>query len=153
MKQKIITFLRNNKKYLNYDGYIQFDKSVRNPDTSAPYQWIDGLQLDKYSGEVSVWLSTEKSENIHSIPLKNIERNEKLLGDILNHLNETITAQERKKTMNKNKKIYLFIVMISMLAMIIALVITIYEKKWYETLFVLDTLVWQIVAAMCIIEN
>ena len=93
----ITTFLGNNKKYLNYDGYIQFDKSVRNPDTSAPYQWIDGLQLNKHSGEVSVWLSTEKSENIHSIPLKNIERNEKLLGDILNHLNETITAQERKK--------------------------------------------------------
>ena len=94
--QMIIAFLRNNKKYLNYDGYIQFDKSVRNPDTSAPYQWIDGLQLDKYIGEVPVWLSTEKSENIHSIPLKNIERNEKLLGDILNHLNETITAQERR---------------------------------------------------------
>ena len=89
--QMIIAFLRNNKKYLNYDGYIQFDKSVRNPDTSAPYQWIDGLQLDKYSGEVSVWLSTEKSEYIHSIPLKNIERNENLLGDILKHLIETIT--------------------------------------------------------------
>lgn len=87
----ITTFLGNNKKYLNYDGYIQFDKSVRNPDVSAPYQWIDGLQLDKYSGEVSVWLSTEKSEHIHSIPLKNIERNENLLGDILKHLIETIT--------------------------------------------------------------
>ena len=87
----ITTFLGNNKKYLNYDGYIQFDKSVRNPDTSAPYQWIDGLQLDKYSGKVYVWLSTEKSENIHSIPLKNIERNEELLGDILKHLIETIT--------------------------------------------------------------
>ena len=90
--QMITTFLGNNKKYLNYDGYIQFDKSVRNPDISAPYQWIDGLQLDKYSSEVSVWLSTEKSENIHSIPLKNLERNEKLLGDILKHLIETITA-------------------------------------------------------------
>lgn len=101
MKQKIITFLRNNKKYLNYDGYIQFDKSVRNPDTSAPYQWIDGLQLDKYSGEVSVWLSTEKSEEIHSIPLKNIERNEKLLGDILNHLNETI-KERRHDNENNN---------------------------------------------------
>lgn len=89
--QMITTFLGNNKKYLGGDGYIQFDKSVRNPDVSAPYQWIDGLQLDKYSGEVSVWLSTEKSENIHSIQLKNIERNEKLLGDILNHLIETIT--------------------------------------------------------------
>jgi hypothetical protein len=87
----ITTFLGNNKKYLNNDGYIQFDKSVRNPDTTAPYQWIDGLQIDKYSGEVSVWLSTEKSENIHSIPLKNIERNDKLLGDILKHLIETIT--------------------------------------------------------------
>lgn len=87
----ITTFLGNNKKYLNYDGYIQFDKSVRNPDTSAPYQWIDGLQLDKYSSEVSVWLSTENSEDIHSIPLKNIERNEELLGDILKHLIETIT--------------------------------------------------------------
>lgn len=87
----ITTFLGNNKKYLNYDGYIQFDKSVRNPDVSAPYQWIDGLQLDKYSGEVYVWLSTEKSEHIHSIPLKNIERNEELLGDILKHLIETIT--------------------------------------------------------------
>ena len=88
----IATFLGDNKKYLNDDGYIQFDKSVRNPDISAPYQWIDGLQLDKYSGEVSVWLPTEKSEEIHSIPLKNIERNEKLLGDILKHLIETITA-------------------------------------------------------------
>ena len=39
-----------------------------------------------------MWLSTEKSEEIHSIPLKNIERNEKLLGDILKHLIETITA-------------------------------------------------------------
>ena len=87
----ITTFLENNKKYLNYDGYIQFDKSVRNPDVSAPYQWFDGLQLDKYSGEVSVWLSTEKSEHIHSIPLKNIERNENLLGDILKRLIETIT--------------------------------------------------------------
>ena len=87
----ITTFLRNNKKYLNYDGYIQFDKSVRNPDVSAPYQWIDGLQLNKHSGEVSVWLSTENSEDIHSIPLKNIERNEELLGDILKHLIETIT--------------------------------------------------------------
>lgn len=90
--EMITTFLGNNKKYLNYDGYIQFDKSVRNPDASAPYKWIDGLQLDKYSSEVSVWLSTEKSENIHSIPLKNLERNEKLLGDILKHLIETITA-------------------------------------------------------------
>ena len=86
----IATFLGDNKKYLNDDGYIQFDKSVKNPDISAPYQWIDGLQLDKHSGEVSVWLSTEKSENIHSIPLKNIEKNEKLLGDILKHLIETI---------------------------------------------------------------
>jgi hypothetical protein len=90
--EMITTFLGNNKKHLNHDGYIQFDKSVRNPDTSAPYQWIDGLQLDKHSGEVSVWLSSEKSENIHSILLKNIERNEKLLGDILKHLIETITA-------------------------------------------------------------
>lgn len=87
----ITTFLGNNKKYLNYDGYIQFDKSVRNPDVSAPYQWIDGLQLNKNSGEVRVWLSTEDSKDIYSIPLKNIERNEKLLGDILKHLTETIT--------------------------------------------------------------
>lgn len=87
----ITTFLGNNKKYLNYDGYIQFNKSVKNPDASAPYQWIDGLQLNKHSGEVSVWLSTENSEDIHSIPLKNIERNENLLGDILKHLIETIT--------------------------------------------------------------
>ena len=87
----ITTFLGNNKKYLNYDGYIQFDKSVRNPDVSAPYQWIDGFQLNKHRGEVSVWLSTENSENIYSIPLKNIERNENLLGDILKHLSETIT--------------------------------------------------------------
>ena len=97
----ITTFLGNNKKYLNYDGYIQFDKSVRNPDVSAPYQWIDGLQLDKYSGEVSVWLSTEKSEHIHSIPLKNIERNEKLLGDILNRLKETI-KERRHDNENNN---------------------------------------------------
>ena len=87
----ITTFLGNNKKYLNCDGYIQFNKSVKNPDVSAPYQWIDGLQLNKYSGEVSVWLSTENSEDIHSIPLKNIERNEELLGDILKRLIETIT--------------------------------------------------------------
>ena len=87
----ITTFLGNNKKYLNYDGYIQFNKSVKNTDVSAPYQWIDGLQLNKHSGEVSVWLSTENSEDIHSIPLKNIERNEELLGDILKHLIETIT--------------------------------------------------------------
>ena len=97
MKQKIITFLRNNKKYLNYDGYIQFDKSVRNPDTSAPYQWIDGLQLVKHSGEVYVWLSTENSEQIHSIPLENIERHETLLGEILQHLIETITPMEVKQ--------------------------------------------------------
>lgn len=88
----ITTFLRNNKKYLNYDGYIQFDKSVRNSDIPAPYQWIDGLKLDKYSGEVSVWLSTEKSEDIDYIPLKNIEKNEKLLGDILKHLIETMAT-------------------------------------------------------------
>ena len=87
----ITTFLGNNKKYLNCDGYIQFNKSVKNTDVSAPYQWIDGLQLNKHSGEVSVWLSTEKSEYIHSIPLKNIERNENLLGDILKRLIETIT--------------------------------------------------------------
>lgn len=87
----ITTFLGNNKKYLNRDGYIQFDKSVRNPDISAPYQWVDGLQLDKQSGEVQVWLSTENSEDIHHIPLKNLERNETLLGDILKHLIETIT--------------------------------------------------------------
>lgn len=55
--------------------------------------------------------------------------------------------------MNKNKKIWLFIVWVSMLAMVIALVITIYEKKWCETLFALDTLVWQSATAMCIIEN
>ena len=90
--QMITTFLGNNKKYLNYDGYIQFDKSVRNPDVSAPYQWVDGLQLDKYSDDVFVWLSTENSVDIYSIPLKNIERNDKLLGDILQHLIETITA-------------------------------------------------------------
>ena len=88
----IATFLGNNKKYLNYDGYIQFDKSVRNPEIPAPYQWIDGLQLDKYSGKVSVWLSTEKSEDICSIPLKNIEKNEKLFDNILQHLIETITT-------------------------------------------------------------
>lgn len=86
----ITTFLGNNKKYLNRDGYIQFDKSVSNPDISAPYKWVDGLQL-KHSGEVYVWLSTENSEDIHHIPLKNIERNEILLGDILKHLTETIT--------------------------------------------------------------
>jgi len=87
----ITTFLGNNKKYLNCDGYIQFDKSVRNPDASAPYQWVDGLQLSKQSGEVQVWLSTENSKDIHHIPLKNLERNETLLGDILKHLIETIT--------------------------------------------------------------
>ena len=86
----ITTFLGNNKKYLNRDGYIQFDKSVRNPDVSAPYQWVDGLQL-KHSGEVYVWLSTENSEDIQPIQLKNIERNETLLGDILKHLIETTT--------------------------------------------------------------
>lgn len=95
--EMITTFLGNNKKYLNYDGYIQFDKSVRNPDISAPYQWVDGLQLDKYSNDVFVWLSTENSENIYSIPLKNIERHETLLGEILQHLIETITPLEIKQ--------------------------------------------------------
>lgn len=88
--KKIATLLRNSKNYLNYDGYIQFDKSIRNPDASRAFQWVDGLQLDKYSGEVSVWLSTENSEKIYSIPLKNIERHEPLLGNILKHLTETI---------------------------------------------------------------
>lgn len=100
----ITTFLGNNKKYLNNDGYIQFDKSVRNPDISAPYQWVDGLQLDKHSGEVSVWLSTEKSEDIHSIPLKNIEKNDKLLGDILEHLIETITSLDIIGIFGKKRK-------------------------------------------------
>ena len=101
IKEMIAIYLENSKKYLNSDGYIQFDKSVRNPDISAPYQWIDGLQLNKYSGEVSVWLSTEKSEDIRSIPLKNIRRNEKLLGDILKHLIETITALDILGNFNK----------------------------------------------------
>lgn len=100
----IAIYLGNSKKYLNSDGYIQFDKSVRNPDISVPYQWIDGLQLDKYSGEVSVWLSTEKSENIRSIPLKNIGRNEKLLGDILIHLIKTITALDILGIFNKKEE-------------------------------------------------
>ena len=99
--EMITTFLDNNKKYLNRDGYVQFDKSVRNPDVSAPYQWVDGLQLNERSGEVSVWLSTENSEDIHSIPLKNIERNEILLGDILKHLTETIAKLEIISIFNK----------------------------------------------------
>lgn len=86
----ITTLLGNNKKYLNRDGYIQFDKSVRNPDVSAPYQWVDGLQLNERSGAVFAWLSTENSKDIRPVPLKNIERNEILLGDILKHLIETI---------------------------------------------------------------
>ena len=96
-KTMIVNFLKNNKKFLNNDGYIQFDKSVRNHDVSAPYQWIDGLQLVKHSGEVSVWLSTENSENIYSIPLENIERHETLLGEILQHLIETITPMDVKQ--------------------------------------------------------
>ena len=95
-KTMIINFLKNNKKYLNQDGYIQFDKSVRNSDTSAPYQWVDGLQLDTKTDKVSVWLSTYESEKIHSIPLENIERNKTLLGDILKHLIETIIPMNIK---------------------------------------------------------
>lgn len=96
-KTMIVNFLKNNKKYLNDDGYIQFDKSVSNPDITAPYHWIDGLQLDKYTGKVWVWLSTYESEQIHSIPLKNIEQHETLLGEILQHLIETITPIEIKQ--------------------------------------------------------
>ena len=101
IKEMITIYLGNSKNYLNSDGYIQFDKSVRNPDISAPYQWIDGLQLDKYSSEVTVWLSTEKSKDIHSVPLKNIGRNEKLLGDILIRLIKTITALDILGIFNK----------------------------------------------------
>jgi len=88
----IINFLRNNKKFLNYDGYIQFDKSVRTSDIPEPYKWVDGLQLDKYSGGVWVWLSTEQSEMIYSIPLENIKEKNTLLGDILKHLIDTIAV-------------------------------------------------------------
>lgn len=100
----ITTFLGNNKKYLNGDGYIQFDKSVRNPDASAPYQWVDGLQLNKQSGDVRVWLSTENSEEVHHIPLKNIERDEKLLGDILKHLVETTTKLDIMGIFDKERE-------------------------------------------------
>lgn len=34
---RLTTFLGNNKKYLNCDGYIQFNKSVKNPDVCATY--------------------------------------------------------------------------------------------------------------------
>ena len=55
--------------------------------------------------------------------------------------------------MNKNKTIWLSIVLIAMFAMIIALAITINEKKWCETLFVLDTLIWQIATTCVLLQN
>lgn len=88
----LINFLKNNKKFLNSDGYIQFEKSVRTTDIPEPYVWIDGLQLDKQRGGVWVWLSTEQSEMIRSIPLENIKEKNTLLGDILKHLIETIAV-------------------------------------------------------------
>ena len=47
MIKEITELLINNPKALNRDKYIQLNKSVRNTDIIAPYQWIDGLQLDK----------------------------------------------------------------------------------------------------------
>lgn len=101
--EMLINFLKNNKKFLGSDGYIQFEKSVRNIDIPKPYVWIDGLQLDKHSGEVWVWISSELSEMIYSIPLENIKEKNTLLGDILKHLIDTIAVLDPIVPKNKKK--------------------------------------------------
>lgn len=92
MIKEITELLTNNLNALNRDKYIQLDKSVRNTDVSAPYAWIDGLQLDKETNKVTVWLSTEKSELIHPIAIERIERNEGLLKSIKEELEHTIAC-------------------------------------------------------------
>ena len=101
--EMLINFLKNNKKFLGSDGYIQFEKSVRNIDIPKPYVWIDGLQIDKQRGGIWVWLSTEQSEIINSIPLENIKENNTLLGDILKHLIDTIAVLDPIVPKNKKK--------------------------------------------------
>lgn len=101
MINKITETLKANKQLLNSDLYIQFEKSVRNTDITAPYQWIDGLQLNEKTNKVTLWLSTENSELIHPIAIERIERNEELLKSINEAL--TVTLRLHDYTMDERE--------------------------------------------------
>ena len=71
--EKITELLKASKPLLNKDLYIQFDKSVCNTSPASPLYWIDGLQLNKKTNKVTVWLSSFESEIIDPIALERIE--------------------------------------------------------------------------------
>ena len=84
MTQEIKSLLADNKGLLNSDGYIQFDKSVKNKSKATPLYWIDGLQLHE-DGGVTVWLSSYQSEIIDPIALERIEDMAAAIKDELEH--------------------------------------------------------------------
>lgn len=84
MTQEIKSLLADNKGLLNSDGYIQFDKSVKNESKATPLYWIDGLQLHE-DGGVTVWLSSYQSEIIDPIALERIEDMAAAIKDELEH--------------------------------------------------------------------
>lgn len=84
MTQEIKSLLADNKGLLNSDGYIQFDKSVKNESKATPLYWIDGLQLHE-DGSVTVWLSSYQSEIIDPIALERIEDMAAAIKDELEH--------------------------------------------------------------------
>lgn len=96
MIKEITELLINNQKALNRDKYIQLNKSVRNTDIIAPYQWIDGLQLNKKTNKVTLWLSTENSELIQPIAIESIDRMTELLNLIKEELERTISLFNKK---------------------------------------------------------
>jgi len=84
MTQEIKSLLADNKGLLNSDGYIQFDKSVKNESKATPLYWIDGLQLHE-DGGVTAWLSSYQSEIIDPIALERIEDMAAAIKDELEH--------------------------------------------------------------------
>lgn len=96
MIKEITELLINNPNALNRDKYIQLNKSVHNTDISAPYQWIDGLQLNEETNKVTLWLSTENSESITPIAIECIDRMTELLNLIKEELERTISLFNKK---------------------------------------------------------
>ena len=96
MIKEITELLINNPNALNRDKYIQLDKSVHNTDISAPYQWIDGLQLNEKTNKVTLWLSTENSESIKPIAIECIDRMTELLNLIKEELERTIYLSNKE---------------------------------------------------------
>lgn len=110
---KLQRCLRENKKYLGDDGYIQLEKSPRIKVGLGEYGrkvfakklgqeevWADGLQL--IEEELRVWVSTDNSEKIDFVYALVIE--EEYLAAIYKEVAHTITIKQNSKTKTPMKE-------------------------------------------------